>query len=927
MKRLFLLSLFTILAGHAPAQKISDLPSGSTPGDSDVIPAVQSGTTVKLTGSQIKSYAQTGMLSASNNLSDVANPATAATNLGISNGYGSTVSISGTSSLPVGRLGMITSQPVSISAGSGPYTAKISLSDAGVRTGDLMLLSISLPASTNPTLQIYDYNTSGTLLKTIASSGTATTLTLIFSNNGTAWTTLPKGDLRADLNLFDLPSPATARGNMGAAGLADNNVFSGSNTFPSLILSGDANAGGHNVSNIGSLSAMTITGGLPLMVYAGFGQNLQLGVSRDGYVFDPINTFYNPGSGNNVRDTHVLCQANDTYRRPLKIAGYYWAAHTSGNFGLVGYIGLAKSNDLVNWTHVADLSISGVSGTINNSWSPDWYTDGTNYYILLRVSNQSGSVYGTPGLGYIQVTNTSSFLSGSSPTFGNFTTGLGLPTGYNGADGPFKVGTTYYLGYDDSLNIRLGTSTSELSGYTDQGYIATHFPSDVVPNGFTATTSGASTTIVFSATTGLVDGMVYEISGTNIPANDQFTFSALGGTTQTLAHASTGSVSGSVTLYHNIESFQLVQISPTLFRLYFDDQIVGNIWYSESSTLATESAGATWSTAKPLIWNNYYNMSAGQPLQLTSLDDQMTALIASNAQRYFTYDQLQRAFNIQPPPNVFGQSTQGVGIVIGGSQVNGNGGTLVAGFGLSQITMFEPVSFATATANTIPVLDSGKKLGSATIGTGLQLSGSTLSVNGVILANSGAIAQTIQSSIPATGPLTFPLIIYNPNINGVAGFVCEGSDGNPHINLGWYNGGGGSGFSQWINTYGPLNLYVDAGGSQTLAATFTTSQGLDLVGNFTSGGTITAKVAGKGFQVKEGSNCKQGTATLSSGSAIVTNSAVTANSRILLTSNADGGTPGWLRVSARTAGTSFTITSSSGSDASTVAYEIFEPAP
>lgn len=85
--------------------------------------------------------------------------------------------------------------------------------------------------------------------------------------------------------------------------------------------------------------------------------------------------------------------------------------------------------------------------------------------------------------------------------------------------------------------------------------------------------------------------------------------------------------------------------------------------------------------------------------------------------------------------------------------------------------------------------------------------------------------------------------------------------------------------------------------------------------------------AGKGFQVKEGSNCKQGTATLSAGTVTVSNSAVTANSRILLTSNADGGTPGWLRVSARTAGTSFTITSSSGSDTSTVAYEIFEPAP
>ncbi len=91
-------------------------------------------------------------------------------------------------------------------------------------------------------------------------------------------------------------------------------------------------------------------------------------------------------------------------------------------------------------------------------------------------------------------------------------------------------------------------------------------------------------------------------------------------------------------------------------------------------------------------------------------------------------------------------------------------------------------------------------------------------------------------------------------------------------------------------------------------------------------GNFLIQQAGKGLRVKEGSNAKQGTATLSGGSATVSNTSVTANSRIFLTSQSDGGTPGWLRVSARLAGASFTITSSSGSDTSTVAYEIFEPA-
>lgn len=91
-------------------------------------------------------------------------------------------------------------------------------------------------------------------------------------------------------------------------------------------------------------------------------------------------------------------------------------------------------------------------------------------------------------------------------------------------------------------------------------------------------------------------------------------------------------------------------------------------------------------------------------------------------------------------------------------------------------------------------------------------------------------------------------------------------------------------------------------------------------------GSFSVTTAGQGLAVKEGSNAKQGTATLTAGSVVVANTSVTATSRILLTSQADGGTPGFLRVSTRTAGTSFTITSSSGTDTSTVAYQIFEPA-
>jgi hypothetical protein len=104
------------------------------------------------------------------------------------------------------------------------------------------------------------------------------------------------------------------------------------------------------------------------------------------------------------------------------------------------------------------------------------------------------------------------------------------------------------------------------------------------------------------------------------------------------------------------------------------------------------------------------------------------------------------------------------------------------------------------------------------------------------------------------------------------------------------------------------------------------------LGNITASGNITAQFGsldlqtiGTGLKVAEGANAKQGTVVLAgAATTVVPNTSVTASSRILLTSQVDGGTPGFIRVSSRVAGTSFTI-SALATDTSTVAYEIFEP--
>lgn len=97
-------------------------------------------------------------------------------------------------------------------------------------------------------------------------------------------------------------------------------------------------------------------------------------------------------------------------------------------------------------------------------------------------------------------------------------------------------------------------------------------------------------------------------------------------------------------------------------------------------------------------------------------------------------------------------------------------------------------------------------------------------------------------------------------------------------------------------------------------------------GTFNVFGSLAVGTAGQTLSIKEGTNAKMGVATLTAGAATVATTAVTATSRIQLTSQADGGTPGWLRVDTRTAGTSFHIQSSSASDTSTVAWVILEPA-
>lgn len=85
---------------------------------------------------------------------------------------------------------------------------------------------------------------------------------------------------------------------------------------------------------------------------------------------------------------------------------------------------------------------------------------------------------------------------------------------------------------------------------------------------------------------------------------------------------------------------------------------------------------------------------------------------------------------------------------------------------------------------------------------------------------------------------------------------------------------------------------------------------------------------GRGLQIAEGANAAMGVATLVAGTVTVNTTKVAANSRIQLTVQSLGTVtdPKAVAVTARVAGTSFTIRSADATDTSVVAWEIVTPA-
>lgn len=174
---------------------------------------------------------------------------------------------------------------------------------------------------------------------------------------------------------------------------------------------------------------------------------------------------------------------------------------------------------------------------------------------------------------------------------------------------------------------------------------------------------------------------------------------------------------------------------------------------------------------------------------------------------------------------------------------------------------------------------------------------------------------------------TTGLEVYGGKGVTVTGFVTKASDG---TSIWLTNSAAG------VVLAGVTEVSPGSGATTCLrtdTGTIATVLGLTAVKTNTLNGTVnrvdpgdgSVVLAGRSVVPSGGTAARMGTAVLAAGTATVNTTAVTANSVIVLTIQTPGGTVGAPYVNARTAGTSFTIKSTSASDTSTVGWRILDP--
>ena len=317
-----------------------------------------------------------------------------------------TVNLSSATSYMLQVLSPVSSANVTISAGSSPYTASIVIPDTGASSGYFYDVYLSIPASSNPTVNIYDGSTSGTLLSTVNTNGVAGNTTLSFFYNGTAWVKFGKGALLAYQNLADLQSASTARTNLGLAigtnveawsTVLDKLVSNTAQTISNLTAGSATKDGSGNTitTTYAPLASPALTG-TPTAPTASAGNN-STQVATTAYVqqnaISPL-VYFGDGSDGNVTVSSAVTLTRDMYYNNLTIAS--GAAISSANYRIF----VAGTLDVTNAPAGGFLCSSTTAGGAGG--------------------NGTSSSYGAAG------------SNGSSPATGYFSGGIPSPQGGKG---------------------------------------------------------------------------------------------------------------------------------------------------------------------------------------------------------------------------------------------------------------------------------------------------------------------------------------------------------------------------------------------------------------------------------------------------------------------------------------------------------------
>lgn len=197
---------------------------------------------------------------------------------------------------------------------------------------------------------------------------------------------------------------------------------------------------------------------------------LSLAISTNGLEWKSLHT--TPTLTNFSRDASIIRHGNEfvtVYSDDFNVTDRFGYS-TNSSFGL------ARSVDLVNW-QATNVKLRGLllsNATPNNTWAPEWFVEGTNYYVLVRLSTTLSNNYGPPGIGYLQCHD-----PGTWTNWSDFTVLPGLADNEND---PFilKVGSTYHLFTDDGgphsgKILHRQSTTGPFEGYGAPAVIGTNF--------------------------------------------------------------------------------------------------------------------------------------------------------------------------------------------------------------------------------------------------------------------------------------------------------------------------------------------------------------------------------------------------------------------------------------------------------------------